>query len=137
MAAREERRTLIAESTERLISRMDLAADLANSKVLLHPAASGVVVRSSNSVAATVTTFHELLGIQGDRQSLEARRWSEAASQVRDRALESGAEGVEAARRRGDEAFTRARLIGGRVSRAVVERAPRRRDIDKDPDDKS
>ncbi len=136
-AAREERRTLIAESTERLISRMDLVADLANSKVLLHPAASSVVVRSSNSVAATVTTFHELLGIQGDRQSLEARRWSEAASQVRDRALESGAEGVEAARRRGDEAFTRARLIGGRVSRAAVERAPRRRDIDKDPDDKS
>lgn len=136
-AAREDRRTLIAQSTERLIARMDMAADLANSKVLLHPAASGAVVRSSNAVAATVNDFHELLGVQGDRQSLEARRWSDAASQVRDRALESGAEGVDAAWRRGDEAFTRARLIGGRVSRAVVERAPRRRDADKDADDKS
>lgn len=129
-AAREERRAFIAESTERLIARMDVAAERANAKVLLHPAASGAVVRSSHAVGDSVGRFHELLGIQRDRSALEARRWSEAASQVRDRAIESGVQGVDAARRRGDAALSGARRLGGRVSGVVAEQATRRRAAD-------
>ena len=91
-AARRTGWRLISRSTERLMARMDAAAGTANTKVLLHPTTSRAVVHSSNHVAIAVVDFHGRLGIESGRQSLEARRWADAAAEVRDKALETGAE---------------------------------------------
>jgi hypothetical protein len=133
--ARRNRLERIARSTERLMARMDAAAGTANMKVLLHPTTSRDVVQSSNHVATAVVDFHGPLGIERDRQSLEARRWAEAASQVRDKALEKGAGGVDAARRLGHETLNRTKSATGTLSNRIAERALRRRGDDEERDE--
>lgn len=125
--ARQNRLQLIARSTERLMARMDAAASMANSKVLLHPTTSRAVVHSSNYVATGVIDFHGRLGIDRGRQSLEAKRWVDAAAEVRDKALETGTEGVNAAGRLGNETLDRARSMTGKLSSRISERALLRR----------
>ncbi|ETK37609.1 hypothetical protein [Microbispora sp. ATCC PTA-5024] len=119
-AARQNRLELISRSTERLMARMDAAAGMANTKVLLHPSASRALVHSSNHVAIAVVEFHGRLGIERHRRSLEARRWVEAAAEVRDKVLETGAEGVDAARHLGNETLGRARSVTGRLSGEIA-----------------
>ncbi|WP_030211515.1 hypothetical protein [Streptomyces bikiniensis] len=125
--ARRNRLELISRSTERLVARMNVAADEANAKVLLHPAKSPAVVRSSNQVVAGVHDFHGRLGIESGRQSSETRRWTVAAAEVRDKALETGAKGVGAARSLGNETIDRASSVKSKIADGIVERARRRR----------
>ena len=125
-ASRRRRLDEISRSTERLMARMDAAAVRANAKVLLHPALSPAVVQSREHVASAVADFHGRLGIEPGRPSLEAKRWVEAASEVRDKVLETGAERVEVSRRLGNEALDRARSVPGRLSGGIAERALRR-----------
>ncbi|MFI6680995.1 hypothetical protein [Kribbella sp. NPDC050470] len=127
-AARHNRLEVISRSTERLMARMDAAAGTANTKVLLHPTNSREVVQASNHVAIAVVDFHGRLGIEGGRESLEARRWADAATEVRDKALEAGADGVDAARRLGNETFDRAKSVTGKLPSRITGRAFRRRD---------
>ena len=137
-AARQNRLELISQSTEHLMARMDAAAaGTADTQVLLHPTASRAVVHSSNHVATAVVEFHGRLGIQRGRQSLEARRWVDAAAEVKDKALETGAEGVDAARRLGNETLDRARSVTGKLSTGIAERALRRRGDDEERNEES
>ncbi|MDG9676987.1 hypothetical protein [Micromonospora sp. DH14] len=146
-AARRNRLDLISRSTSRLLSRMDAAADTANAKVLLNPSTSRAVVHSTNHVATTVVDFHGRLGLERDRRSWDARRWLDAAVEVRDKVLETGtevrdkvidtgtgvggkvletgAEGVGVASRFGAAAFGRARSMMGKASGEIAERAQR------------
>ncbi|MFC4331328.1 hypothetical protein ACFPC0_26835 [Streptomyces andamanensis] len=135
--ARRNRRALISRSTERLVARMNAAADEANAKVLLHPAKSPAVVRSANEVVTGVDDFHGVLGIESDRQPSETRRWAAAAAEARDKALETGAKGVDAARNFGSETLgragsvkdklaERARRLRGQMDAAEAESAPER-----------
>lgn len=134
--ARNNRLELISRSTERLMARMDTAAGTANTKVLLHPTTSREVVHSSNHVANAVVDFHGRLGIERGRQSLEARRWADAATEARDKALETGADGVDAARRLGNDTLDRAKSATGKLSSRITERAlRRRRDEKRDEED--
>lgn len=140
--ARQNRLELIAQTTERLMARMDVAAGRANAKVLLHPGASRTVVFASNHVAAGVVEFQGRLGIERARQSLEARRWVEAASEMRDKVLETGAEGIDAAGRLGNETLDRAKSVtenvletgsdgvdaAGRLASETLDRAKSMRD---------
>jgi hypothetical protein len=130
--ARQDRLELITRCTERLIARMDAAATTANSKVLLHPAKSREVVNSSNHVAIAVGDFQGPLGIEHGRQSLEARRWAEAAYQARSSALETGADGVDTVRRLGNETVERGKSVTGQLSKRIAERPLRRRGADQD-----
>jgi hypothetical protein len=130
--ARQNRRDQIWRSTGRLLSRMDAAAGTANAKVLLHPQSAKSVVTSSNRVASEVVTFHGLLGIEDGRAALDARRWVDAATEAKDKAFETGAEGVDAAMRVGNETLGRAKLVTGKFSRGMTERAFRRRGDDQD-----
>jgi hypothetical protein len=125
--SRQKRLDAISRSTGGLMARMDAAAGTANSKVLLHPTTSPAVVQSREHVAIAVADFHGRLGIESGRQSLEARRWVDAASEVRDKVLETGAERVDVSRRLGNEALDRARSVQGRLSGGMAERALRRR----------
>ncbi|MCW2882488.1 MAG: hypothetical protein JWQ95_6588 [Sphaerisporangium sp.] len=131
-AARQNRLELISRSTERLMARMDAAAGTANTKVLLHPTTSRALVHSSNHVAIAVVDFHGRLGIERGRQSLEARRWVDAAAEVRDKVLETGAEGVDAARHLGNETLDRARSVTGKLSSGIAKRALRQRGDDEE-----
>lgn len=115
-AARQDRLELISTRTERLLDRMDAAAGTANTKVLLHPAKAPAVVQASNQVSDAVIDFHDRLGIERDRQALEPRRWADAATEVRHKAIGTGAEGVDAAKRFGNETADRARLVTGRIA---------------------
>ncbi|MFP8962818.1 hypothetical protein ACLIYP_19995 [Streptomyces nanhaiensis] len=126
-AARRKRLEYIARSTERLVARMNAAAEAANSKVLLHPTKSPAVVRSSNQVVTGVHDFHGRLGIESGRRSSEARRWAEAAAEARDKALETGAKGIGAARSLGSETLEKAGSVKDRLSSQITERARRRR----------
>ncbi|NEA23769.1 hypothetical protein [Actinomadura bangladeshensis] len=126
-AARQDRLELISRCTERLIARMDAAAGIANAKVLLHPTKSPAVVQASNHVATGVHDFHGRLGIESAQRSAEARRWADAAAQVRDKALETGAKGVDVARSRGNETLNRANSVKGKLSSEIAERARRLR----------
>ncbi|MBQ0906741.1 hypothetical protein [Micromonospora sp. U21] len=145
--ARRNRLELISRSTERLMARMDAAAGTANAKVLLNPTTSRAVVHSTNHVATTVVDFHGRLGIERDRQSWDARRWLDAAVEVRDKVLETGtetrhkvldtgtevkdkvletgADGVGVASRFGVAAFGRAKSIMGKASGEIAERTQR------------
>ena len=131
--ARDNRLALISRTTERLMARLDAAATTANAKVLRHPSKSRVVVHARNEVSGTVTDFHGRLGIELGREAVEARRWLEAASDVKDRVVETGLEGVGAARHGvgvarqvGGETVDRARGVASRVSADVARRAGRR-----------
>ncbi|WP_328492576.1 hypothetical protein OHS59_07330 [Streptomyces sp. NBC_00414] len=134
-AARENRLEHISRSTERLVARMNAVAGTANTKVLLHPTRSPAVVRSSNQVAAGVHDFHERLGIESGRRSSEARRWVDAAAEARDKALETGARGVGAARSLGNETLDRAGSVRDKLSSGIAERARRLRTDEKGADE--
>ncbi|WP_432886682.1 hypothetical protein ACQPYH_03990 [Kribbella sp. CA-245084] len=133
-AARNNRLDLISKSTERLMARMDAAAGTANTKVLLHPTSSREVVDSSNQVAQNVVEFHGRLGIERGRESLEARRWTDAATEARDKAFDAGADGVDAARRLGNETFDLAKSTTGKLSSRLTDRVWRRRTDDAEAD---
>jgi rRNA processing protein Krr1/Pno1 len=125
--ARQNRLQHISRSTERLLARMEAAAGIANAKVLLHPTMSPAVVQSSKHVAAGVHDFHERLGIESGHQSSEARRWVDAASEARDKALETGTKGVDAAKGLGNKTLDRANSAKGKLASGFAERARRRR----------
>lgn len=106
--ARQNRLDLISQTTVQLMERMIAAADRANAKVLLHPLASRSVVDSSNQVATGIVEFHGRLGIERDQEELQAKRWVVAAVEARDKVIETGTDGVSAAKRLGSETFDRA-----------------------------
>ena len=126
-ASRRKRLESISQSTGRLMARMDAVAGTANAKVLLHPATAPAVVESTGHVTSAVADFHGRLGIESGQLPLEAKRWVDAASEVRDKVLETGTERVDASRRLGNEALDRARSVQGRLSSGIAERALRRR----------
>lgn len=128
--ARQNRLSLIGRSTERLMGRMDAAAGTANSKVLLHPIDARAVVRATNKVASGVVAFHEGLGIDDGRETVQARRWLTAVGDVRDDILEAGAGGLDAAGRLGTEAARRAKLVADQVSSTIAARRREADDVD-------
>ncbi|MGW4647074.1 hypothetical protein [Kitasatospora sp. NPDC004289] len=97
---RQKRRELISRKIERLMARMDAAADTANSNVLLHLPAHRTVVGSINRAGIAVDGFHRPLGIESGRRSLEVTRWWDAArdpAQLKNATAEVGRKGGMAA----------------------------------------
>lgn len=125
-AARQDRLKLLSQTTERLMARLDAAAVKANTRVLRHPTRAREVVRASNQVGTAVLEFHGRLGIESSRQSVEARRWSEAAAEVRAKALSTGGDGVDAAKRLATGTVRTAITVTSRASRRAGERPLRR-----------
>lgn len=123
-AGRARRRDLIASTTQRLLERMDAAAGLANTQVLLHPVKAKAVVHSGNEVGVDVTTFNGRLGIETTREAIDAKRWSAAVGEARDKAVETGAEGVDAVRVFSVKTFEGAKAAGEGLSHRVAEWLP-------------
>jgi hypothetical protein len=131
-AARQKRLERISRSTEQLMSRMNAAAATANTKVLRHPTTSPAVVQASNRVLIGLDDFNGRLGIESGRQALEAKRWADAAEEVRDRMRATGAEGVDTARRFGSETLDRARFARDKVVDGISDRRFHRRRPDEE-----
>lgn len=127
--ARLRRRELIAATTSQVVTRMDSAASRANAKVLLNPISARVVVVASNQVASGVGDLHATLGIAGERQALEARRWSAAAAEVRDDVVDAGKGGLQAAGRFGTETLENARMSTGRLAGMLADRLQRTSEV--------
>lgn len=136
-AARQNRLEHISRSTERLVARMQAAAGTANAKVLLHPTKSPTAVQSINRVATGIHDFHQRLGIESGHRSSEVRRWVDAATEARDKALETGAKGVDAARSLGSETLTRVGSVKDKISSGIAERALRWRKNEEEHDGES
>jgi len=143
--ARQNRLDVIARTTAGLIARMTEAASWANAKVLLNPFDSPALVRSSNKVVTAVVDFQGRVGIESDRQGVDARRWLAAIVDVKDKAVETSVEGVGAAKRLGAETLDKAQSakdkaldsgaegvaqaseVTGKFFSGIAERAHRRR----------
>jgi hypothetical protein len=106
--ARQNRLELIGRSTARLLTQMDETARKANSKVLLNPFDSPAAVKSSNQVTTGILDFRGRLGIESGHQAKDAKRWGQAAAEVREKVLAAASEGASAAERLGTETFDRA-----------------------------
>ena len=131
-AVRQKRLETITQSTHSLLARMDSAAGTANAKVLLNPLQSPAIVRAREHVALAVTDFHARLGIESGGESVEARAWSAAATEFRDKMLETGAEGVDVSGRFVNETFGLAKSVTGKLSGGIAGRALRWRGNDED-----
>lgn len=105
--ARQNRLELITRATARLLAQMDETIRKANSnsKVLSHPFSSQAAARSSIQVATDLCDFRRRLGIESGRQTSDAKRWRQAATEVRDVVLTTTAEVVDVARRFGAKTF--------------------------------
>jgi hypothetical protein len=134
-AARQKRLDLIVRSTSHLVDRMEAAAASTSLTVVVHPIASRGVVYSTNHVGAAVSGLHDVLGIEGQRAALEAKRWSHAVVETRDQAFKAAEDRVDFALERGDDALGKARETGAKVRSNLSEladRAVRRRRDDEE-----
>jgi hypothetical protein len=95
--------------------------------VLLNPFDSRTVVRSCAVTGSAVEDFRELLGLTRNVEQVAERRWLDAAADVRDNVIETGADGVQHARRLGLGAVSRTKVARDRVSEGVADMAARRR----------
>ncbi|MFC7375397.1 hypothetical protein ACFQRD_09010 [Brachybacterium sp. GCM10030268] len=131
-AARQHRLEKVSSCTVRVLERAESAASTANSRVLLHPGSAKSVVRSSNAVSGDVIEFRSHLGIDAEHDAVTARRWIDAAGDLRDGVRagvkQTGSAGVDAARRLGGSTAERARSVRGGVSRGIGERLRRGRE---------
>src|SRR3954447_10698748 len=118
-ASRQKRLDTIAQVTARLLARMTKAASTANSKVLFNPIQSPAIVQSSEKVALALADFHGGLGIESGRESVEARAWADAATEFKGKVFESGAEGLDASLRLGNETLDLAKAVTGRISGGI------------------
>lgn len=129
MSARRDRLELISDRTEQLVARMYAAVGKANSKVLFNPKQSPAVVDSSNEVTARVYELHEVLGIESDSESSEARRWKEAAAERWEMTRVAGAQGLDDVKRFASDTRAQAGSVKDKLSDKLAERRfGRRRD---------
>jgi hypothetical protein len=73
-ADRDDRLELIFTHTENLLTRMDVAVGAANKKMFWTRTKSRVVIDAGNDLALGVQEFHDLLGIEAETRSWEARQ---------------------------------------------------------------
>lgn len=106
--ARQNRLEVIGRSSARLLAQMDATVQRANAKVLLNPFDSPAAVRSSNKVASGVLDFRGRLGIESGHDAKDAKRWGQAAAEVREKVFASASEGATAAARLGTSTVDRA-----------------------------
>ena len=107
-AARQKRIELIARSTARILDKMNETVRRANAEVLFNPFDSPAAVKSSNKVVVGILGFRERLGLEAGDEAKSAKRWGQAAGEVRDKAFASASVGVATAGRIGSQSFDRA-----------------------------
>lgn len=135
-ANRAKRIEIFASATNRLLDRLDAAAADANTKVLLNPISARTVVGTSNQVGAAVMSFQGALGLSGAREDVDAKRWTQAVGDVREKIVQTSGAGVVAARgftadslenakEFGGEALDKARSLTHKIAAGIADRTKR------------
>lgn len=110
--ARRNRREQIANTTDRILSRLRDTVDRANSRILLNPFDSPATVRSGTGAALQVVELRTKLDLVPDDGLAEARTWSEDAlskiASIKSNATEAG----QAAKRNVGLASQAAKIFG-------------------------
>lgn len=123
--ARQNRLQKIGVKTQELLKRLTEAGQTANTKILLQPFPAQKAITSCAYLSKSVIEFHEHLGLETDQELLKGRRWLEAVVEVKDSALETGAEGVDIALRISQKGYSQAKSITGKLSSGISERTQR------------
>lgn len=106
--AHQRRLALITEHTDRLLTQMHDVVQRANARVLFNPFDSRAAVKSSTVMAHALLNFRDRLGLAPGQGVGDAKRWGEAAAEVRDKAVAAVTDGVTATRRFGAASYGRA-----------------------------
>ena len=132
--ARRERIELFERATKQILAQLDEAAATANRKVLFNPQQTPEVVASRNYVATEIGVFHEVMGIETEAGSSDARRWRDAATDKLVQARETGTKGLGEAKRAGGKAMEQTTSARDKISTKFTERR-RHKEVDdkKDP----
>lgn len=122
--ARVARLERIADSTARILTRVEAVASTANDKVLIHPSKAPAVAQACQATSLDVARFQEAVGIQSSSEVPEARRWTEAVRQTGGKAIETGGkalatgtDGARVVKRAGGDAAARGKSASGKVVR--------------------
>ncbi len=113
--ARQKRLEVIGAACDQLVGRMNEASRRANQKVLFNPFESPKVVNASNEVVGAILELEKRLDLVARTELAEARRWLTAVGDARNRAVETGHEAFDAARRRSSEALEKTNDLRGRA----------------------
>ena len=97
-SARIDQLDSVLEATEYLLVRMKASVDKANSKVLFNPMQSPSVVKSAKQIFSGIRELRDLLGIEFDDESSDARRWADAASERWGQVREQSSDGLDKAK---------------------------------------
>lgn len=128
-AVRESQIASVSALLDRAADTMHAAAQHANDVVLLHPRTAPGIVTSANHMVADVALLRGKLGLDAADSSIEARRWAAAAADLRDAAVERGADQLETVRRFGGAAGNRvqgaARSLRAAARRREARELPR------------
>lgn len=120
--ARDNRRAQIEAATRAVLEGLDSAIATANERVLLNPLDSRNMVAAGQQVADQVVAFHASLGIETGWAGAEGRAWRDAATDAKEKALESGRRGVTKAKRVGGGAASRFSSTAKSASRGLTDR---------------
>ncbi len=124
--ARAKRRDQILQTTTRLLARIDAMAKLTNGEILRNPFNAQTVMKTVERTGSDIVKFHAVLGVSAERVELEAKSWIGAAAEVRDGAIEAGAEGVKVAVRVSSSTVENVRQGAGRLAADVSRRLLRK-----------
>ncbi|PMQ21206.1 hypothetical protein [Glutamicibacter arilaitensis] len=128
--SRQRRLAQITDTTEKLLERISAVAQVANSKVLLHPRSSGDVVRATNAVSSVVVEFQSRLGIDSAYGVLESKKWTKAVAEVRDKVSDAGSDGLKNIKQFGDDTKNRALDKAEGVAASIAENIRKSRETD-------
>jgi len=121
--AREKRTLAIADGVTSLAARVVAAAALASAKVLIHPQSAKQVHAASDALAEDIRGFSEALRLEVELGDISSRKWIEAATDARDKVVETSSTGLNAAKGFSVDTYERGRAVGSSSADAVAERA--------------
>lgn len=123
--ARENRLEKITKTTNALLKRIEETTGSANSKVLLHPSTAKAVAVSGAGMAVEILDFHGKIGADDNSTAVSVKNWTAALLEVRDKAIESGVDGFDAAGRISKLTLKRSKAASERLTNKIAARARR------------
>lgn len=129
-SARHERNALIAEKIDELFQCTSDAAARANARVLANPIQSPSIIASCSRIAAMIIEFLDLIEVDSEKATFDARSWRTAANEGWINAKLTGAHGVDGVKRLTKGTTERAASATGKLAERIADRVNRRSKTD-------
>jgi hypothetical protein len=134
-SARIDQLDSVLEATEYLVERMKASVDKANSKVLFNPMQSPSVVKSAKQIFSGIRELRDLLGIEFDDESSDARRWADAASERWGQVREQSSDGLDKAKDLSSSAADKALSVKSSLVGKIANRKSRKSEENSESDE--